>query len=181
MIQRKSQPNLDPWLDRARASLVASFANGVIKDKAAVGAAIDLPWSNGQTEGQITKLKLVKTTDVRSRKTRPPSGSNARRQLITDAPTLRQSQIWKPIDKSPASRYSETIACRATPCPSRVRFCRGEHLEPGRDACDLARIGHVAGLCRDFVKSARSHLAPVIDWVYKQKPRWLSARWKKLN
>jgi transposase len=49
MIRRKSQPNLDLWLDRARASLVASFANGVIKDKAAVGAAIDLPWSNGQT------------------------------------------------------------------------------------------------------------------------------------
>ena len=36
------------------------IANGVIKDKAAVSAAIDLPWSNGQTEGQITKLKLVK-------------------------------------------------------------------------------------------------------------------------
>jgi transposase len=60
MIRRKSQPNLDAWLDRARASLVASFANGIIKDKAAVDAAIDLPWSNGQTEGQITKLKLVK-------------------------------------------------------------------------------------------------------------------------
>jgi transposase len=60
MIRRKSQPNLDPWLDQARASLVASFANGVIKDTAAVGAAIDSPWSNGQTEGQITKLKLVK-------------------------------------------------------------------------------------------------------------------------
>ena len=26
----------------------------------AVGAAIAEPWSNGQTEGQITKLKLVK-------------------------------------------------------------------------------------------------------------------------
>jgi transposase len=50
MIWRKSQPDLDPWLDRARANLVASFANGVIKDKAAVGAAIDLPWPNGQTE-----------------------------------------------------------------------------------------------------------------------------------
>lgn len=60
MIRRKSPPNLDPWLDQARASLVASFASGIIKDKAAVGAAIDLPWSNGQTEGQITKLKLVK-------------------------------------------------------------------------------------------------------------------------
>ena len=45
---------------RARASLVASFANGVTKDRAAVCAAIALPWSNGQTEGQITKLKLVK-------------------------------------------------------------------------------------------------------------------------
>jgi hypothetical protein len=39
---------------------VASFANGVIKDQAAVSAAITSPWSNGQTEGQITKLKLVK-------------------------------------------------------------------------------------------------------------------------
>jgi transposase len=60
MVRRTSQPDLDPWLDRAGASLVASFANGVVKDKAAVEAAIDLPWSNGQTEGQITKLKLVK-------------------------------------------------------------------------------------------------------------------------
>lgn len=37
-----------------------SFANGVIKDKAAVSAAITTSRSNGQTEGQITKLKLVK-------------------------------------------------------------------------------------------------------------------------
>ena len=60
MIRRKSQADLDPWIERARASPVASFANGVIKDKAAVSAAITSPWSNGQTEGQITKLKLVK-------------------------------------------------------------------------------------------------------------------------
>ena len=60
MIRRRSPANLDPWLERAKSSLVASFANGVIKDKAAVSAAITLPWSNGQTEGQITRLKLVK-------------------------------------------------------------------------------------------------------------------------
>ena len=30
------------------------------KDIDAVRAAIELSWSNGQTEGQITKLKLVK-------------------------------------------------------------------------------------------------------------------------
>ena len=60
MIRKKSLTELDPWLERARASLVASFANGVTKDKAAVIAAITSSWSNGQTEGQITKLKLVK-------------------------------------------------------------------------------------------------------------------------
>jgi transposase len=60
MIRKKAHADLDPWLERARASLVASFANGVTKDQAAVSAAITSSWSNGQTEGQITKLKLVK-------------------------------------------------------------------------------------------------------------------------
>jgi transposase len=60
MIRKKSLVDLEQWLERARTSLVASFANGVIKDQAAVSAAITSPWSNGQTEGQITKLKLVK-------------------------------------------------------------------------------------------------------------------------
>ncbi|NMD08630.1 MAG: transposase, partial [Phyllobacteriaceae bacterium] len=60
IIRKKSLAELDPWIDQARSSLVVSFANGVVKDREAVSAAISLPWSNGQTEGQITKLKLVK-------------------------------------------------------------------------------------------------------------------------
>ena len=60
MIRQKSLSELDTWIARARDSLVASFSNGVSKDKAAVSAAISSSWSNGQTEGQITKLKLVK-------------------------------------------------------------------------------------------------------------------------
>jgi transposase len=60
MIRKKAHADLDPWLERACTSLVASFANGVTKDKAAINAAITTSWSNGQTEGQITKLKLVK-------------------------------------------------------------------------------------------------------------------------
>jgi transposase len=60
MIRRKALSELDPWIERAKTSLVASFANGVTKDKAAVSAAISSGWSNGQTEGQICKLKLVK-------------------------------------------------------------------------------------------------------------------------
>ena len=55
-----SASQLAAWIARARSSLVASFASGVAKDEAAVRAAISLPWSNGQTEGHITKLKLVK-------------------------------------------------------------------------------------------------------------------------
>ena len=60
MIRKKAALNLEPWLKDASTSLIASFANGIMYDRAAVGAAIATPWSNGQTEGQITKLKLVK-------------------------------------------------------------------------------------------------------------------------
>ena len=60
MLRRKSKDNLEAWIDRATRSLVASFANGVIRDRAAVQNAITSMWSNGQTEGQITKLKLIK-------------------------------------------------------------------------------------------------------------------------
>ncbi|MEY9752261.1 transposase [Bradyrhizobium japonicum] len=60
MIRRKTEAGFIPWIERARASLVSSFASGVAKDEAAVRAAITSPWSNGQTEGQITRLKLVR-------------------------------------------------------------------------------------------------------------------------
>ncbi len=39
---------------------LAAFANGIDRDINAVRAAITAGWSNGQTEGQITKLKLAK-------------------------------------------------------------------------------------------------------------------------
>ena len=37
-----------------------SFAIGIRQDYAAVEAALSLAWSNGQTEGQITRLKYLK-------------------------------------------------------------------------------------------------------------------------
>ena len=39
---------------------VKTFAAGLDQDGAAVRAAWTRPWSSGQTEGQITKLKLLK-------------------------------------------------------------------------------------------------------------------------
>ena len=60
IIRRKALAELDTWISKGRSRLVAAFANRVSKDRAAIEAAIALSWSNGQTEGQIRKLKLVK-------------------------------------------------------------------------------------------------------------------------
>lgn len=49
-----------PWLVEAGGTLLASFGKGTSNDLAAVRAALSEAWSNGQTEGQITKLKLIK-------------------------------------------------------------------------------------------------------------------------
>jgi len=83
MIRRKAATELAPWIDRARTSLVPSFANGIGKDQAAVHAAISLHWSNGQTEGQITKLMLVKRQMCAARPAYPsrPYPGNEWRQL----------------------------------------------------------------------------------------------------
>lgn len=60
MIRKKIAEDLDPWIIEAKASLISSFATGITKDKAAVNAAITEPWSNGQTEGQVNRLKVLK-------------------------------------------------------------------------------------------------------------------------
>jgi transposase len=54
---------LDAWIADASGCGVAAvetFAAGLEQDGAAVRAALTLPWSSGQAEGQITKLKLIK-------------------------------------------------------------------------------------------------------------------------
>jgi transposase len=45
---------------------LAGFARGLRKDQLAVAGALSLPWSNGQTEGHITRLKLIKRQMGRS-------------------------------------------------------------------------------------------------------------------
>lgn len=60
LIQHRQHKRLDEWLADATPGLLASFGSGIAQDHAAVKAALIEPWSNGQTEGQNTKLKLVK-------------------------------------------------------------------------------------------------------------------------
>jgi transposase len=55
---------LTKWLELATESSVPRelqrFAIGIKRDSAAVLAAITLPWNNGQTEGQVNRLKTIK-------------------------------------------------------------------------------------------------------------------------
>ena len=60
MIRTRNSAGLADWIEQSSQGLMASFAKGVQRYKAAVEAAVTSTWSNGQTEGQITKLKLVK-------------------------------------------------------------------------------------------------------------------------
>jgi transposase len=61
--ERPGEHHLQVWLAQATASGIqelSSFARGVAEDQAPVAAALSLIWSNGQTEGQVNKLKLLK-------------------------------------------------------------------------------------------------------------------------
>jgi transposase len=63
LVRTREAPGLIAWLERAEASSVPevrSFTAGLRRDRAAVDAALGSPWSNGQTEGQINRLKVLK-------------------------------------------------------------------------------------------------------------------------
>jgi transposase len=67
-MSRKADPDLalaalGTWLGDARTSgvpVLETFAAGLEQEGAAVRAAVTTPWSSGQAEGQITRLKLIK-------------------------------------------------------------------------------------------------------------------------
>ena len=60
LVRARSADALTPWLADAESSELHSLATGLRQDEQAVRAALTLPWSSGQVEGQITHLKLVK-------------------------------------------------------------------------------------------------------------------------
>jgi transposase len=63
MVKLRQARRLAPWLARAHKSSsteLQGFVSGIKRDYAAVKAALSLPWSQGQVEGQITRLKFLK-------------------------------------------------------------------------------------------------------------------------
>lgn len=63
MVRERDVKQLEQWLGTAKESGVkemVNFAEGLSKDQEAVAGALSWEWSNGQTEGQINRLKLIK-------------------------------------------------------------------------------------------------------------------------
>jgi transposase len=63
LVRKRRGQDLGTWIAEATHSgleALARFARGLQDDLAAVTAGLTLPWSNGVTEGQIHRLKLVK-------------------------------------------------------------------------------------------------------------------------
>jgi transposase len=63
LVRNHDVPALARWLEHADASQfpeLRGFADGLRADRAAVEAGLTLPWSQGQVEGQVNRLKMLK-------------------------------------------------------------------------------------------------------------------------
>jgi transposase len=63
MVRQRLAAELDVWVKTCLECQVRdlrNFAKGILEDYDAVSAALATPWSNGQTEGQVNRLKLWK-------------------------------------------------------------------------------------------------------------------------
>lgn len=63
LIRERSIDDFDAWLQTALMSEVKEvrgFGRGILRDEAAVRAALTFPWSNGMLEGHVNRLKFPK-------------------------------------------------------------------------------------------------------------------------
>lgn len=60
MVRNENAGELTEWLEEAAKSEIASFAHGLAADRDGVAAALAEPCPNGQSEGQINRLKTLK-------------------------------------------------------------------------------------------------------------------------
>lgn len=63
MIRERLEPNFDDWMKAGQESGIReleNFVKGIKQDRAAVKAALKFEWSQGQVEGQVNRLKMLK-------------------------------------------------------------------------------------------------------------------------
>lgn len=63
MIRERQADQLEVWLKKAEASALPdlrNFATSLRRDYTAIQSGLSLPWSQGQVEGQVNRLKMIK-------------------------------------------------------------------------------------------------------------------------
>jgi len=63
LVKERSSEEFTAWCEKVRAGEISelkNWAKGLLSDEAAVQAAMRSEWSNGQTEGQVNRLKTIK-------------------------------------------------------------------------------------------------------------------------
>ena len=60
MARARTPDALPAWITDATSSMLASFGRVIVDDQAVVCAALTESWSNGVTEGHVTKLKFAR-------------------------------------------------------------------------------------------------------------------------
>ena len=63
MIREQLETNFDDWMEAGKESGIKeleNFVKGIKQDQAAVKAALKFKWSQGQVEGQVNRLKMLK-------------------------------------------------------------------------------------------------------------------------
>lgn len=63
MVRQRTPEAFDNWLQACAASSIVelqSFAKGLLPEETSIRAALREPWSSGQVEGQVNRLKLLK-------------------------------------------------------------------------------------------------------------------------
>jgi transposase len=63
MVRERGVKSFDRWMkavNRSQVPELIRFAAGLLKDESAVRGALSSEWSNGQVEGQVNRLKLLK-------------------------------------------------------------------------------------------------------------------------
>lgn len=60
LFRQKDASKIGLWIQAAERTALRRFARGLFSDLRAIRAAIELPWSNGPTEGHVNRLKMLK-------------------------------------------------------------------------------------------------------------------------
>ncbi|MFJ1293595.1 transposase [Paracoccus yeei] len=130
MVRNGDAAAMAGWLEEASGSEMAAFARGLTADLDAVMAALREPWSNGQTEGQINRLKMLKTANVWGRRHRPAACASPTFSMTTPHKLSRRPILTPLMRFAPGPEPTEGISGGGGSGPGHARFLKRQDSLP---------------------------------------------------